>query len=365
MDLSVYVHIPFCEKKCNYCDFSSFAHMEDYFEDYINALAAEIYNCPELKGANIATVFIGGGTPSVLPPKYVGKIMNTLGSFKIASDAEVTIEANPNSLTKDKLTDYKSFGINRLSIGLQAYQERLLKIMGRPHNARDFLICIDSAHAAGFNNISADLIFALPSQSLIDWAESLNAVIQANLNHISCYGLTIEENTPFYNHYEPINEELDRQMYYKAVDTLSYHGFSQYEISNFAKEGFASRHNCTYWERKNYMGFGLSAHSLYNNTRFENTCDLKLYLKGDGRRQNIVVLTSKDIMEEFMFLGLRMTQGVSISKFSKEFGVDIFEVYGGIIKKNIANKLLKIHDDRISLTDKGIDLSNIVLSEFL
>ncbi|MCL2564367.1 MAG: radical SAM family heme chaperone HemW [Defluviitaleaceae bacterium] len=365
MALSVYVHIPFCEKKCNYCDFNSFANMEEHYENYIDALVVEIRNCPELKDSNIVTIFIGGGTPSVLPSKYVCKIMNTLSSFKIAEDAEITIEANPNSLTREKLLDYKSFGINRLSVGLQAYQEHLLKIMGRLHSAKDFLICIDAAHSAGFSNISADLIFALPSQSLDNWEESLNAAIRANLKHISCYGLTIEENTPFYNDYKPIDENIDRQMYYRAVELLAAHGFSQYEISNFAKENFPSRHNCAYWERSNYIGVGLSAHSLYNNVRFENTNNLELYMKNVNQPQNIIRLTQKDIMEEFIFLGLRMMKGISIEEFREEFGTDIYNIYGDIIRKNTSNGLLEIEDNRIKLTQKGIDLSNIVLSEFI
>jgi len=367
-DLSVYIHLPFCEKKCYYCDFNSFANMESYFESYISALTTEICNCPELKEANIITVFIGGGTPSVLPSKYVEKIMEALTCFQLTKDAEITIEANPNSLTKDKLRDYKSFGINRLSIGLQAYQNRLLKILGRIHSAKDFLMCMDAVHSVGFHNVSADLMFALPGQSLADWDESLEAVVAAGLSHISCYGLSIEENTPFYKDYRPIDEELDRKMYYAAVEFLGFHGFPRYEISNFAKDGFASRHNSVYWERGNYLGFGLSAHSLYNDTRFENTGNLSEYtanINDKNRRKNIVDLTQKDIMEEFMFLALRMTKGVSAEKFLRKFGIDIYSVYSDVIEKNTANKLLEIDEDRIKLTPKGIDLSNVVLSEFL
>jgi len=339
--------------------------MESYFDSYVSAVVREIAETHELQNTNIVSVFIGGGTPSILPSFYIEKIMNALRKYKIAKDAEITIETNPNSLTKDKLCDYKSLGINRLSIGLQAHQERLLKIMGRPHTARDFLLCIDGAAAAGFDNVSADLIFALPGQSLADWEESLRAVTQANLRHISCYGLIIEEGTPFYDAYEPIDDELDRRMYYKAVEFLSSRGFSQYEISNFAQKGFESRHNLVYWERGNYIGVGLSAHSLYDNVRFENTHDLAKYIGGQNVRCNITKLTQQDAMAEFMFLGLRKSEGISIAEFNKTFGVDIHEVYGDILRRNDGKGLLEASRESIKLNATGIDLSNLVLSEFL
>jgi len=339
--------------------------MGHHFDAYIDALVKEICTCPELNGADISTIFIGGGTPSVLDLAHIEKIMSALSRYKIATDVEITIEANPNSLTKTKLCGYRTLGINRLSIGLQAYQDNLLNLMGRPHTASDFLTCIDHATAAGFSNISADLIFALPGQSLADWEESLLAAVSANTNHISCYGLIIEEGTPFFDTYEPIDDDIDRRMYYMAMELLDLHGFSQYEISNFAKNGFKSRHNLAYWERKNYIGLGLSAHSLYNNTRFENTADLASYIEGRHHRQSIIKLSSKDIMSEFMFLGLRMTEGISISGFFKEFGVNIHEVYKDVTDKNVADKLLEINNDMIKLTRIGVDLSNVVLSEFL
>jgi len=367
-DLSIYIHIPFCEQKCHYCDFNSYAGLETYFAAYAESLTEEILGCAELKNANIFTVFIGGGTPSVLSSKSVEKIMTALSNYQIASNAEITIEANPNSLSKEKLRAYKSFGINRLSIGLQAYQSHLLKILGRLHSAKDFLLCIESAKSAGFNNISADLIFALPGQSLSDWEESLREAVKTGLSHISCYGLTIEENTAFFQKYTAIDEELDRKMYYMAVDLLGMHGFSRYEISNFAKAGCTSRHNSVYWERGDYLGFGLSAHSLYNNIRFENTGDLSEYLAKAGTaplRTNVLKLTNQDIMEEFMFLGLRMSKGISAKKFMQEFGVNLYEVYGDVINKNVNDELLEISGDNIKLTDKGIDLSNVVLSGFI
>jgi len=339
--------------------------MESYFESYVSALVREIEEASELKETNIVSVFIGGGTPSILPSPYIEKIMEALSSYKISANAEITIEANPNSLTRDKLRDYETIGINRLSIGMQAYQDHLLKIMGRPHTAQDFLTCVENAISVGFKNISADLIFALPSQSLADWEESLLAVIRTNLSHVSCYGLIIEEGTPFYDNYKPIDDELDRRMYYMAVELLSSHGFSQYEISNFAKEGFKSRHNLAYWKRNNYIGLGLSAHSMYNNMRFENTYDLAQYIKGKNVRQNITKLSQKDIMAEFMFLGLRMNEGISMSKFYKEFNVDIRDVYEDALSKNVGNKLLELVGDTIRLSKIGVDLSNLVLSEFL
>jgi len=339
--------------------------MESYFDSYVSALIREIDETPELQGANIISAFIGGGTPSILPSSHIEKIMTALSHYNIAKGAEITIEANPNSLTRDKLRDYKSFGINRLSIGLQAYQDRLLKIMGRPHTARDFQKCVQNATAVGFDNISADLIFALPGQSLADWEESIRAVTQANLKHISCYGLIIEEGTPFYDAYEPIDDELDRRMYYKAVEFLSSCGFSQYEISNFAQKGFESHHNLVYWERGNYIGVGLSAHSLYNNVRFENTHDLAKYIGGQNVRCNITKLTQQDAMAEFMFLGLRKSEGISVAEFRKEFGTDIHEVYGEALRRSVEKGLLEAGRSSVKLSATGIDLSNLVLSEFL
>ena len=365
MDLSVYLHIPFCESKCNYCDFNSFANMRNYFDDYVSALVREIGGTLELDGANICSVFIGGGTPSVLPAVAIERIMMALNVHKIAKDAEITIEANPNSLTKDKLHLYKNIGINRLSIGLQAYQDHLLGLMGRPHSAKDFLRCVEDAAAVGFHNISADLIFALPTQTLADWEESLRIAIGTGLKHISCYGLIIEEGTPFYDKYELIDDELDRRMYYMAMELLSANGFSQYEISNFAREGFKSRHNLAYWERENYIGLGLSAHSMYNNVRFENTDNLTQYIAGKSSRKNIIKLSQKDKMAEFMFLGLRMSDGISMTKFFTEFGVDIHTVYGDVLRRSVENRLVEVCGDIVKLSANGIDLSNLVLSEFL
>jgi len=372
--LSVYVHIPFCERKCSYCDFNSFAGKQDFFEPYANSLIKEIENSQELLNKEIDTIFIGGGTPSVLPPYYIAKIMEALGSFNISKTAEITIEANPNSLTSDKLSVYRKSGINRLSIGLQAVQNNLLRKLGRLHSVDDFFSCYANARNAGFENISADLIFALPDQTLSDWEESLKTLINLELNHISCYSLIIEENTPFYTDYEkgilsPADDELDRQMYYIAVDMLSRNSFKQYEISNFACKGYESRHNIAYWTRKDYIGFGLSAHSLINNTRFENTAALDKYIDYNGNSENIRLninpLSQKDMIEEFMFLGLRMTEGISQTEFKKQFCVGIMEIYGNALQQQMRDGLIFFDNNVIKLTKKGVDLSNIVFSSLL
>jgi len=372
--ISVYVHIPFCEQKCNYCDFNSFAGKEDFFEAYIGSLIQEIGCCTELSNMQIDTVFIGGGTPSVLPPYYIGKIMEALGQFNISKTAEITIEANPNSLTKEKLSTYRKSGINRLSIGLQAIQDNLLKKLGRLHSASDFLNCYENALRAGFENISADLIFAVPGQTLSNWEESLKTLINLGLKHISCYSLIIEEGTLFYNEYEKgslisVDDDLDRQMYYMAADILGSNNFKQYETSNFAQKGFESLHNIAYWTRKDYIGCGLSAHSLFNNKRFENTADLDKYIESSGKphsiRQNIIQLSLKEQMEEFMFLGLRMTDGISLDDFKNNFDTDIMTVYGDTLNKHINDNFLFFDKNIIKLTKKGADLSNVVFSDFL
>ena len=372
--ISVYVHIPFCQQKCYYCDFNSFAGKRELFEPYVNSLVEEIENCNELYGRTIDTIFIGGGTPSVLPPSYIAQIMEALGKYNISKTAEITIESNPNSLPPDKLAVYKQSGINRLSIGLQAMQTGLLKRLGRLHSASEFIECYENALRVGFENISTDLMFAIPEQDLDDWEQSLKALIELKLKHISCYSLIIEEGTPFSDDYDkgrlcPIDDETDRQMYYLAVDMLGANGYKQYEISNFALPAFESNHNIAYWKRADYIGFGLSAHSLFDNKRFENTACLDEYIKHSGNsakiRQNINQLSQKDQIEEFMFLGLRMTDGISRKEFAKQFGVDLEKVYGDILKAQANSGLLLLDGNMVKLTKKGVDLSNAVFSEFL
>lgn len=356
---SLYIHIPFCKQKCLYCDFLSFPHKE-HIDEYFHALVNEInaFDCNKVR-----SIFIGGGTPSYVDSPYIGKIMEALSRFNIDKNAEITIEANPGTLTPDKLKAYKSFGINRISIGLQAWQNSLLKKLGRIHTREMFLENYENTLGAGFKNINIDLMFSLPGQSYDMWLETLENVTALEPTHISAYSLIVEENTPFANMKLDLpDDETDRKMYHSAVDFLSSKGYRQYEISNFSKDGFRSVHNCAYWQRKEYKGFGLGAASLINDCRTKNTENISDYIKGVTLVES-EKLTKADRMAEYMFLGMRMTDGVSISGFNKTFGEDMLEKYKEVFEK--FKDLIIIDGDRVRLDQKGIDISNMIFCEFI
>lgn len=364
--LSLYIHIPFCKKKCNYCDFLSFPDKEEFFSEYKKALLQEIdrFETPD----KIHSIFIGGGTPSYFPWEYLYEIGEKLNQkFSFTNNMEFTIEQNPDTVSQLSLKKYKSMGINRISIGLQAWQNNLLKTLGRLHNRDTFQKAYDLIRNEGFENVNIDLMFSLPGQTTGMWEETLKNVITLSPEHISAYSLIIEEGTPFYTQYNdapPQSEETDRQMYSFLTDYLKSTGYLQYEISNFSKKGYESKHNKVYWERGNYKGFGLGASSMLNNVRYKNTEDFTLYLKGISVIEE-EKLSIENQMEEFMFLGLRLTQGISISKFEKAFNKNIYEVYSKQINKFLSEKLLIKKGDHIALTPKGTDLSNYVFSGFL
>lgn len=358
-EISLYIHIPYCKEKCKYCDFLSFKNAEN-INDYKNALIKEInaFDCNK----NVKSIFIGGGTPSYINPNIIAEIMDSLSKFSINKNAEITIEANPGTITEEKLNIYKNAGINRISMGLQAWQNTLLKTLGRIHTKEEFL---ENYHIVKkyFDNINLDLMFSLPDQSFDMWAETLENSISLQPNHISAYSLIVEEDTPFYNMKLNLpDEKTDRKMYHYTIDFLKSNGYNQYEISNFAKIGKESIHNSVYWQRGNYKGFGLGSASMIDNIRYKNTENLNDYILGISITETDK-LTKNDIMEEFMFLGLRMTKGISISNFKRQFGKNIFDVYGNVFKK-YANYFI-IQDDKIALNTFGIDISNVIMSEFL
>lgn len=371
-NISLYIHIPFCVRKCLYCDFPSFALPESCYEDYVKALCGEIEEyASDFRGMKVRTIFFGGGTPSVLPPRLLGRIMDTIMSkFDVDSDAEISVETNPGTLDAKKLNEMKSMYFNRLSMGLQAWQDRLLKKIGRIHTADVFEINYLQARDAGFKNINVDLMFALPTQSLDDWQETLEKVISLNPEHISAYSLIIEEGTPFFDMYErgvikETDEELDRNMYYLANEMLSDKGYGRYEISNFAKRGYECRHNIVYWRTEEYRGFGLGAHSYVNGERFHNTCDFKKYISFEGLGEDREILTEKEKQEEFMFMGLRITEGISENVFKERFAKSIYDVYGSQIRELTLNKLLISDKERLYLSDRGIDVSNQIFEKFI
>ena len=376
--LELYIHIPFCIRKCAYCDFLSFPAGEKDRQSYVEALLDEIYGAKE-KG-DAATVFFGGGTPSILPGKEIGRIMDAVrAEYSVPEDAEITLEANPGTLNRKKLEDWKKAGINRLSLGLQSAEKAELKALGRIHTWETFLESYRMAREAGFENINIDLMSALPGQSAYTWRKTLQKVTELKPEHISAYSLIVEEGTPFYEKYaEDVkrrekglpcgflpSEDEERQMYYDTEKILKAEGYRRYEISNYAREGFECRHNCGYWERKNYRGFGLGASSLIDEVRFHNTESMENYQNRAFGREDEEYLDAEAQMEEFMFLGLRLTQGISVNDFEKKFHTPYVSVYGKISRELEEKKLLRRENGRIFLTERGIDISNYVLSEFL
>jgi oxygen-independent coproporphyrinogen-3 oxidase len=369
--IGLYIHIPFCKQKCLYCDFPSFSGKDDLMKEYSIALSREIEKNSSLL---YKSIFIGGGTPTYLSLNSWEIIKSSIDRLYKTDDLEFTIEANPGTLNKDILLLFKNMGVNRLSIGLQSCDNNILKTIGRIHNYSDFLTAYEMAGKMGFNNINVDLMFGLPDQTMEQWKMTLNSIVKLAPKHISCYSLIVEEGTPFYNMQQSgklnlPSEEVEREMYHYAVNFLRENGYNQYEISNFAKENMECRHNIIYWEAKEYMGCGSGAHSFYNGERFSNKVKIEDYINSMRENNNAVdeiyKNSVKDNMEEFMFMGLRMTEGISIEEFHKRFNIDIFSIYGHIINKFINNSLLMMKNGRIFLSPEGIEVSNSVMCEFI
>lgn len=374
-ELSLYLHIPFCVKKCDYCDFLSAPAAPEVQEQYICALFSEIRAKAKKFGRYfVKTVFIGGGTPSILKPGLLCDLLKCIReSFRILPEAEITMEMNPGTGGgRGAFEQYRKAGINRISIGLQSAKDEELKILGRIHNFLQFQETYREARAAGFTNLNVDIMSALPGQSVESYRETLEVVCALRPEHISAYSLIIEEETPFFNRYakeagSEENEERDRLMYTLTKHLLEKYGYHRYEISNYALSGKECRHNLVYWTRGEYLGLGLGASSLTNNTRYKNTCDLKQYIDSEGTApcQEIQVLTRSEQMEEFMFLGLRLTEGVRKQEFLHLFQRTMDSVYGEVLKKSQEDGLLISTPERVFLTSRGVDLSNYVLARFL
>ena len=369
--MELYVHIPFCVKKCDYCDFLSGPAGKERQREYFQSLGREIAAVPEFPDREITTVFIGGGTPSVPDPALMGAILDQIrNKFFMAPDAEITIEANPGTLYKEKLQEYRKHGVNRLSLGLQSPQNRELKILGRIHTWEEFLESFFMAREAGFSNINIDLMSAIPEQTYEDWEKNLRTVAELSPEHISAYSLIVEEGTPFWERELDLpDEDTEYRMYEDVAVVLKEYGYHQYEISNYAKAGCECRHNEGYWQRKDYLGLGLGAASLLGKERFSNTSDMQEYLKNSSApekiRKNWELLTREDEMAEFMFLGLRMTRGVSKKEFQEYFGTAIENIYGEVLKKYKKQGLLLEESGRIFLSREGIHVSNAVMADFL
>ena len=380
--VGIYIHIPFCARKCNYCDFYSLASGEDEKKNYIEALKREIKEVSKNVSADyeVYTIYFGGGTPSIIKADYIKEILDVIKShFKLYKDdfyPEITIECNPKTVDIEKLAIYKEAEINRISLGLQSTDNDELKLLGRIHTYEDFLESYEIVRKSGFKNVNIDLMSAIPNQKIKTYEKSLNEIIKLNPEHISSYSLIIEEGTPFFKKYAenaPLFEDLpsedeDRKMYALTSEKLAKAGYDRYEISNYAKPGFCSRHNTSYWDRVPYLGFGVGASSFFENERYTNIINLKDYIKKAGIediREEITKLTLNDAMSEFMFLGLRKTAGVSKSEFIDNFTFNVENIFGEIIEKHIKNKLLIDNDGFLRLSERGLDISNYVISDFL
>ncbi len=381
--LSIYVHIPFCVKKCNYCDFLSGVADRQKQEEYMQVLLKEIaMESVKYKDYCVMSVYIGGGTPSVVLPERIRDVMETVrASYLLDKDAEISIEVNPGTVDREALSLYREAGINRLSIGLQSTDDGELQLLGRVHTYEDFLETYKYAWEAGFTNINIDIMTALPGQTLDNYGETLKRmlVLRPRPSHFSAYGLIVEEGTPFYELYGREKAEMERtgdkqehlpseeeecKMYELTRQILQTAGYQRYEISNYSFPGWECKHNLVYWKRGNYAGFGLGASSLVENTRFRNVSNLKEYCERDCKVAEEIFLSPKEQMEEFMFLGLRMVQGVQKEVFQKEFGVTMDEVYGNVIGENVKKGLLT-DGASVALTEKGLDVANFVMAQFL
>jgi len=416
-ELELYVHIPFCVRKCAYCDFLSFPSKEDLRQEYVNALIREIRGYGKrYASCHVPTVFIGGGTPSILSSTQIQAVFSAIReTFRVDPEAEITMEANPGTVTEEKLLAWKGAGVNRISIGLQSVRDEELRMLGRIHDHRQFLDTWRLVRQAGMENVNIDLISAIPGQTPESWRETLRKTVELAPEHLSVYSLIIEEGTPFYEwysngprdpqsedrgrgakkdasqdardgaqgpadpagvsgsddqQYPPLpDEETERLMYEETENILTEYGYARYEISNYAKPGCACRHNIGYWQRKAYLGIGLGSSSLIGTTRFCHTPDMETYLACAGDPGKICeeeqFLSKKDEMEEFMFLGLRMMCGVRKSEFFRLFGIPVDTVYGETLKKLREYGLLEIEKETIRLTKRGIDISNYVFAQFL
>lgn len=397
--LSVYIHIPFCVRKCKYCDFLSASAEDSQIQSYVNELCGEIHReAQKYKLYEVVTVFLGGGTPSLLSAKQTEQILSVLRSdYALSPGAEITMEVNPGTVTEQKASAWRGAGINRLSIGLQSAEDAELKILGRIHTWQDFLHSWKLVREAGFTNCNIDLMSGLPGQTLTSWCRTLSKVIALKPEHLSAYSLIIEEGTYFYELYgggddlqtgvcggqtgdngtqdrnnkqtsdtPPLpDEELDRQMYQETKAILAKAGYVRYEISNYARPGKECRHNKVYWTGENYVGFGLGAASMVEHVRFDNVRCMETYLNRADKTENRHELSREEQMEEYMFLGLRLMEGVTKSGFAQRFGRTMEEVYGSVIDHHCAEGLLAVDRDCVRLTDRGIDVSNYVMADFL
>lgn len=380
-NLELYLHIPFCVRKCNYCDFFSASGTQEEQAAYVSAIIQEIQSYQELSEEyEVQTIFLGGGTPSLLTPEQIEQIFNAIyHTFSVNENAEITMEMNPGTVDIEKLHAMKAAGVNRLSIGLQSAQDEELKMLGRIHTYEEFLETWKLTEKAGFENRNIDLMSALPGQTIESYEDTLSKVLALEPEHVSAYSLILEEGTVFYDWYEKgkldrgawklPSEEEEYAMGELTIQRLAEAGMHRYEISNYAKPGKECRHNLGYWDRTEYLGIGAGSSSLIKGERFDHIRDRKAYIEKIRNGESILIdreiLSVESQMEEFMYLGLRKVKGVSRTDFQNYFGKNVNDVYGKVLDKLEEEKLLEYEDDRIRLTHRGMDVSNCVLAEFL
>ncbi len=366
--LGLYLHIPFCLKKCNYCDFCSFpdaggAKMSAYTDELLRRLEKSASDCAEYE---IDTLYFGGGTPTLLPLADWERLLAKINSaYDLSPDCEITCECNPATADLSYLSALRRLGINRISIGLQSASDRELALLGRAHSFEDFLLCFSDARAAGFDNVSVDLMYGIPEQTLESFENTLALVVSLSPEHISAYGLKIEEGTPFFrqkDHLSLPEEDTEFNMYHLCSELLARNGYEKYEISNFAKPGKESRHNLRYWKRQDYLGFGVAAHSCFRGERFGSSRNLNAFLRGEDITTERAVLTHTDELYEYLILGLRLTKGISETEFTQRFGCS-FERFYPRTDELILQGYLKKTDGRIAFTDRGFFVSNTILSD--
>ena len=379
-ELGIYVHIPFCKQKCYYCDFISYANKEEKTKEYVKCIQKEIeieskkYSKDEYE---ITTIYLGGGTPSYISALYIENIINVIKlNYNVKDNAEITIEINPGTVNEEKILIYEKIGINRVSIGLQTTNDKLLKQIGRIHTYEEFLNCYKLVSKSKIDNINVDLMLALPNQTIEDLEESLQKVINLKPNHISLYSLILEEGTKLEkmvseNIVKLPEEDMEREMYWKTKRILEKNGYYHYEISNFAKEGYKSKHNMNCWSQKEYLGFGVAAHSYVNRKRYCNTNNIEEYIsnikkgKIENNRTVCEIQNKIDEQKEFMMLGLRKIDGIDIQEFKNKFVENPIYVFHKELEKLVNKDLVEIDLDKIKLTNKGLDFANLVWEEFV
>lgn len=376
-EIGLYIHIPFCKQKCYYCDFCSYANKLNMQDQYIYSIIKEIKNIKDKENYLIKTIYIGGGTPSIVDSDKIAEIIFEIkNDFKLFKEVEITIEVNPGTITENKLKKYRECGINRLSIGLQSANDKILKEIGRIHNYMDFERTYKLARKVGFKNVNVDLMIGLPGQTIRDVEETLEKILEKSPEHISVYSLIIEEGTILQKKIENgdvklFDEDIERAMYWRVKDVLEKNNYIQYEISNFSKQSYESIHNTDCWKQKEYIGIGISAHSYLNSMRFSNICNIEEYIKNIQNKEyekNVIIHEKQDydtMMNEYMILGLRMLKGINIEEFKNKFNINPIKKYQKELKKMEKADLLEINDKKIILTKKGIDFANIVWEEFI